>query len=64
MSELEITLRSRKYWICGPDVFTTYAGSGTVWHDVATGRRPGTHTEAQLAEIAWKRDHEKKSAKK
>ena len=32
---------------------TTYRGSGTVWHDVATGRRAATSVEAQLSDIDW-----------
>lgn len=30
-----------------------YQGSGTVWHDVVTGRRPGALKESRLSEIEW-----------
>lgn len=52
--EQEITLtHTSGFWWWKRSVSRTYRGSGTVWHDVQTGARPGTLTEARLSEIAW-----------
>lgn len=42
-----------------------YSGSGTVWHNVTDGHRPGTRTEMALgsAAWAWRRLHRKEHRK-
>jgi len=42
----------RGWWIFKQ--LRTYEGEGTVWHDIETGRRPGTYIEKRLSEIEWK----------
>ena len=54
MPDQKITLtHTEGFWWWKHSVQRTYVGSGTVWHDVETGRRPDTDIEAQLAYIAW-----------
>jgi hypothetical protein len=36
-----------------------FRGSGTVWHNLDTGKRQGTLKEGWLAEIAWKYNNRK-----
>lgn len=34
-----------------------FVGSGTVFHDIETGSRPGTTAEGWLSDAAWKADY-------
>ena len=47
MTELAITIRDKR------GIDRTYQGSGTVWHDIETGKRPGIQLERDLAAAAW-----------
>lgn len=52
--DMEITIR------CGLWPFRrikAFKGWCTVWHDVATGKRPNALTEKRLSEIWWKFTH-------
>jgi hypothetical protein len=33
----------------------TFVGDATVWHDKVTGKRPSSHIESRLSELAWSR---------
>lgn len=51
---MNITLwRWSGIWPFRKKKYTTYSGDGTVWHDIETGKRPGTMIESQLSELAW-----------
>jgi hypothetical protein len=41
-----------------------YRGSGTVWHELETGRRANTSVEYRLSEIEWKLKQDERAASK
>lgn len=41
----------------------TFVGECTVWHDLATGRRPGTWVEGRLSELEWLHKYDRTGAR-
>lgn len=52
--DITLTHTTGRWWWKRTHV-ETYRGSGTVWHNVETGERPGTDIEARLSNLEWKR---------
>lgn len=54
---MRITLTfTRGFWWWKRTYTRTFEGECTVWHDIKTGRRPGTVIEGRLSEIEWLRN--------
>jgi hypothetical protein len=52
---MEITMTFRRFFMPWRTYTRTFRGDCTVWHDVETGKRPGTMTEMRLCELWWLR---------
>ena len=45
------------WWFWKKTINRTFEGDCTVWHDIETGRRPGTAIESRLSEMAWLKEY-------
>lgn len=50
------------WWLWKRHRNVIYEGSSTVWHDVETGRRPGTVMEGFLSSVEWKAQRERRKS--
>jgi hypothetical protein len=58
---MEITIECPRWFLWWkPPKKRTFKGDGTVWHDVETGKRPGTMIESHLSDLSWYRKQQEK----